>query len=539
MAQKFFLQIIVRKILLIVVGIVFAGSISSVSFLQAQDVILSEDFEGVTVGQLPSGWTKYGTASFGVVGAAAENLFRKSIRISTDTQKTTTNTAYVYTVIPATQGYTYVYTCDVLDSTAAIASISIYWYPSSDGSGSSISSIEVEANNASSWQTLLLKETAPAGAGSAKVRINMKYNTPGIYNVYFDSVVVTSTEGLIPENTRGSLNTVITEVAPSESQDWIEFLVMEDGNTCGMKVYENKVLVKELQWLPEGSTYYVGADVKKGDYIILKFNSSLPDETSVRNGVITFYTSDSGLTGTDNVISLRKSATEYVDACAFSDYSGSISGVYRNELAYAINAGVWLPVFSTATATASEIENNMVGEWPAKAGYAITRKVKNVAGSRLPVLNTDVANSKDAWEIKSSQSPGKGYSFTTIESITLKVFDDALNPNPFDSSKSNLAASPPINCAKISFYVDDSYVKTLRVFDVRGREIVRLIDKDIKYDGTSLGGVGGDIIYWDGKDASGNRVPTGVYILSLEGRHSITSDILRATALVGVFRGKQ
>jgi len=505
----------------------------------AQDVILSEDFEGVAVGQLPSGWTKYGTAYYGVAAAGAENLGRKSFKISTDTAKTTSNTAYAYTVISATQGYTYTYTCDVLDSTDAVASISVYWYPSSDGSGSSISSTEVTVNNSNSWQTILLRETAPAGTGSAKVRINMKYSSPGIYSVYFDSVVVTATEGLIPDNVRGSLNAVITEVAPSESQDWIEFLVMEDGNTAGMKVYENKVLVKELQWLPDGSTYYVGADVKKGDYILLKFNSSLPDETSVKNGVITFYTSDSGLTGTDNVISLRKSATEYVDACAYSNYDGSLSGVYRNELGYIVGAGVWLPAsISTPTLTASEMENYMAGDWTEKSGSAIVRKVKNVAGSRLPVLNTEVTNSKDAWEIKSTQSPGKGYTFTTIENIKLKVFDDATNPNPFDSSKSNLTAATPSNCAKISFYIDDDYVKTLRVFDVRGREVIRLIDQDKKYDGTSMGGVGQDIIYWDGRDSSGSRVPTGIYILSLEGRHSITGDILRTTATVGVLKGK-
>ncbi len=500
------------------------------SDLSAQEVLLSENFEGVSVGQLPPGWAKYGTGSFGVVDADPSNLNRKSLRISSNTisDKTSVSTIYVYFVIQTTPGYTYSFSSDIYDNSATTSTISIYWYPTADGSGSNVGIVEsdMSVDSAVSWRNLNVKDDAPSGVYSAKFRLNFKVPRPaGDYSIFYDSVTVLATKGFIPEDTIGSLDAIITEVAPSESQDWIEFFVLADGNTCGMRIYENKVPVKKLQWLPKGSTYYVGADVKKGDFILLRFNSNADDERSVRNGVITFHTTDSGLTGTDNVVSLMRSPTNYVDVCAYSNYDGTLSADNIREFGNAMIAGLWMPSISTATATKSELENNMVGKWTEKSGSAIVRKVKNVAGSRLPVLNTDVAASKDAWEIKTTQTPGRGYTFIEIEPIALKI----KGPNPFNSLKQKV---------ELTFSIGDKSIKTLRVFDVKGREIRRLIDQDKKYDASSLGGIGADIVYWDGKDSDGDRVPTGIYILHLEAYDATSGETSKTFATVGVFRGK-
>ncbi len=68
-------------------------------------------------------------------------------------------------------------------------------------------------------------------------------------------------------------------------------------------------------------------------------------------------------------------------------------------------------------------------------------------------------------------------------------------PNPFNSG------------TEIRFALPTSGYVTLTVFDVLGREVTRLVDQDL--------GPGVESVSWDGTDAGGRSVPSGVYFYRL------------------------
>jgi len=61
---------------------------------------------------------------------------------------------------------------------------------------------------------------------------------------------------------------------------------------------------------------------------------------------------------------------------------------------------------------------------------------------------------------------------------------------------------------RIPFTVPQKGRVTLRILDIRGREITTLIDR-VSEPGTSS-------IIWDGQDASGEIVPAGIYFYELQ-----------------------
>src|SRR3989344_5346267 len=102
------------------------------------------------------------------------------------------------------------------------------------------------------------------------------------------------------------INEVASEEAPATG-DWIELYVASaPADLSGWKIYEQNTLIKTF---PSNSIF--SADT----YLILHFNSSAPDETP------DFYTPDTGLTGTSNVLTLRNAEGLIADAVVFSDSS--------------------------------------------------------------------------------------------------------------------------------------------------------------------------------------------------------------------------
>ena len=148
-------------------------------------------------------------------------------------------------------------------------------------------------------------------------------------------IVSTPSSAVEPEDV------LINEVAFKESQDWIEFYVQQDANCEGLRVYEGTKLVKEFPKITASA----------GDYIVLHFKGSPADDESDAtgkgtNGYWDIYTTDTGLTGTDDVVRIQRAGTEAVnptdtiDAVIWSNNNGKFmaSKTVANDL---VAAGHW------------------------------------------------------------------------------------------------------------------------------------------------------------------------------------------------------
>lgn len=87
---------------------------------------------------------------------------------------------------------------------------------------------------------------------------------------------------------------------------------------------------------------------------------------------------------------------------------------------------------------------------------------------------------------------------------------EVLPPNPFTPYESQNQEG------QIGFHVPLGAVKTIRVFDVQGREVAFLVNRDRHRSGVSLVGVDDGTVSWDGKDDNGNILPMGIYVVHFQ-----------------------
>jgi hypothetical protein len=81
-------------------------------------------------------------------------------------------------------------------------------------------------------------------------------------------------------------------------------------------------------------------------------------------------------------------------------------------------------------------------------------------------------------------------------------------PNPFSGSTS------------VSFSLPNAGPATLGIYDVAGRRVANLVDRRLE--------AGTHSIAWDGRDASGKRVASGVYLVRLRaGTESVSKEMVR------------
>ena len=82
------------------------------------------------------------------------------------------------------------------------------------------------------------------------------------------------------------------------------------------------------------------------------------------------------------------------------------------------------------------------------------------------------------------------------------------HPNPFNPSTT------------ISYYLPESGPVTLEIYDVSGRLVRRLLDREMKESG--IHGTA-----WDGQDAKGHRVQSGLYFYRIEaGKRSLSKKMV-------------
>jgi agmatine deiminase len=105
------------------------------------------------------------------------------------------------------------------------------------------------------------------------------------------------------------------------------------------------------------------------------------------------------------------------------------------------------------------------------------------------------------------------YTETGHHQVILKVDSDLLssladlNPNSSSCRIESVMPNPFSEMTRISFSVQESSKTNLVVYNLQGQIVIKLIDQNYPQ--------GTYEIKWDGKNASGNKVPSGVYLLKL------------------------
>jgi len=171
----------------------------------------------------------------------------------------------------------------------------------------------------------------------------------------------------------------ITEVAPNESYDWVEIFVTTPTNLSGWQLYEGSKLVKTFPDLTPGTS----------EFVVITFDTSTVDETNATgdtngNGYWDLYTTDTGLTATDNVIILKDSNSVIVDMVAFANWSGEWTPTLATsqEFEAGITTGQWTGPFDIVGFDGAGKDNNIelccIISWDTAgsgldAGDAVTR----------------------------------------------------------------------------------------------------------------------------------------------------------------------
>lgn len=291
----------------------------------------------------------------------------------------------------------------------------------------------------------------------------------------------------------------ITEVAPSISGgDFIEFFVQTGGSLTDFKAFEGTTELKKFPALTP----------KAGKHIVLHVaSSSTPDETDSTgdtngNGYIDLFSTDSGLTGTDNAITLKDTDDQIVDFLSYADNSTTYTGS-KPDYDAAVAAGQWIP---GATSDAGYISGSVA--WSGLSTQSMSR-VPDSSGN--PTDN----NRKDDWTL-GNQSPGDGFGTVPQKTAsTLEVFQSPFSP--FGDGR--------FNKALIAYNVPENSLITIRVFDLQGRQVRTLLD-------AVSGGGASASTFWDGKDDFGNVLPVGIYLVNVEAQDKSSGDLKKSSKSV-------
>lgn len=306
---------------------------------------------------------------------------------------------------------------------------------------------------------------------------------------------------------------LITEVSPKEN--WIEVFVLESGNYNGWKLYSGypKKLIKEFPSL----------ELKKWDFLVVQMGS-LYEETIENENYIIFYTTASvRLYNSDGVVYITDPNGNWIDAVGWSNRDGSMA-TQAKDVYYQMKArDMWEegPQINEKVADI-DLQLSLV-DWSIGAnrdGYSIQRYAQTTG------LPKDT-NSLYDWYV--SFNTTKGYGYKEVISSTQKILEVDKNTNPFspqDRSK---------NFTKINFNIPDlETVKTIMIFDLSGKEIIKLVDKDKLQNGATLSKVPSGSVIWDGKNYNGDFVTSGVYVVYLEAYNSTNGRRYNAKSIVVV-----
>lgn len=317
---------------------------------------------------------------------------------------------------------------------------------------------------------------------------------------------------IFSSNLNSASKFIITGVAPAQTngEDWVEIFLLERATFDEIRNLRLKITHYNT------SKEFFFSDIipsqemilEKNKFIIVYINKSTNTFFYDYNNNIVIFTTftmtNYGMYSSDAIVALKNSTTSYLDVLCFTDKDGSTGTTIVNEFNTIVSIGQWSPggAYDQTTCVASDkVDKN----------NEIFARIKG--GNGLPIDT----NTKDDWQYAVKETPGWGYK--EITETTQKYLEVDKNTNPFcpeDSQNSFVA---------ILFNIPDiSAKKTITIFDIKGKEIIKLLDNDIPQNQTSTTytGITSGSVVWDGMDKYGNRVPTGVYIVYLDAYNSST-----------------
>jgi uncharacterized protein YdeI (BOF family) len=202
----------------------------------------------------------------------------------------------------------------------------------------------------------------------------------------------------------------INEVAPSEasSQDWIEFYVAENGDYSNYVVKERTTIIK---------TFPSSFNLSAGDFVVLHINQTGIDETADKgsNGYWDLYSSDSGLTGTDNVIILENSSGNIIDAISFANNDGAWATSQQSAFNNAVTASQW-----TGTIKGGAAVNE-----PESADWSSGSEGSSLGRDETSTDTDNTAQAKNDWAKKSFQTMGSA----NIENEPPRILEAKASPS--------------------------------------------------------------------------------------------------------------
>jgi hypothetical protein len=322
--------------------------------------------------------------------------------------------------------------------------------------------LPIDTNSKNDWQVLDLTK------GKKNV-IEITPNPEPTVPITPDPNPITSTDN--------NLKILITETMPDNGDDdWIEFFVVEGNGS--IKNFELKAGSSIAKIFPD-------ITVQTGDYFVLNFGKTdLSDETNKGDkNYFNFYTSDSGLTATDNILILKNSAGKYLDALCWSNNDGTWTATNKNLFDTLVSSGQWIANNSSETECLI---------WTPTDEKSISRKYTETG---LPIDT----NQKDDWELSK-----------ITKGIAKEIIVDDFE-NSFDFKILNTHFSPygdyKNKTIKIKYKNKQDMSLKAKIYDLNLHLVCNLID-------TSEEKI--EVVEWNGKNTDGNILPVGVYIIYYE-----------------------
>ncbi|MFC1485269.1 hypothetical protein ACFL5N_02325, partial [bacterium] len=265
---------------------------------------------------------------------------------------------------------------------------------------------------------------------------------------------------------------IINEVMPHNGDDdWIEIYAVADSSDISKyKLYEGTKLVKEFPQMA----------VSKGDYVILTFDKpGEQDETSSKGGneYWDFYTNDSGLTSTDNSLTIRNSQGDMIDFVAYSNNDGTWSSANNKLFVEAVSTGMW---------KASEVSESQCVDWQKTDTETISRKY-------ALEINPIDTNEKENWYIIPATKGAPN--LVKKEEIFNCMITEIMPDNGSDDWLEIYAVEDCSDIAGYKLYEGTKLIKEFPQMCVsKGDYIILNFDKSGQQDETISKGVNG---YWD------------------------------------------
>ncbi len=316
-------------------------------------------------------------------------------------------------------------------------------------------------------------------SGKSIARKFLQPDLPLETNSDSDWETVSPTKGFsnfIPPKPQSNLNILINEIMPENSDnDWLEFYVMSGaGSLKNFTIFEGNTLVKTLE----------DVMVSEGDYFVLNFDKFGTDETTKgTKNYFEFFTQDSGITATDNVIRIFDEAGKLLDALCYANNDGTFASTNKTLLENLQSFGAWDGTNST--------EDECV-IWTPTHASSISRKYSQ---NQRPIDS----NSKNDWEIA---KPTKGKAkLVVLDDFNQDVGLEILNKHfsPFGDYKYNTIG--------IKYKNRNNSTLIIKIYDINQHIVKKLLE-------TAEESV--SLIEWDGKNESGSILPVGIYIIYFE-----------------------